>query len=530
MNKPAAVLLTLVLAITAVSVPIWFAVRQSERQAFETVSAQAMAYARDVLLRADETGDQITAGVERLARDHAAHPCSAASIDAMREIDVGSSYIQAIGHVRGDTLVCSSIAGNETALALGPVDYRTKAGAAFRRNVRFPFAPQRSFVVVEIKHFAAIIHKDLPIDTAKSASDVSLAVLSAQDPAPTTARGYIDRAWLGRLGSRTEAVFEDGPHIVAVVRSKRYLTVAVAAVPLRYLRDRSSDVAQRLVPIGLAAGVLLTLAILHLARSQMALPAAVRTALRRKELFLEYQPVVDLRTGRWVGAEALLRWRRPTGEVVQPDLFIPIAEQHGMIVRVTRRVLERVCEDAGAYLAGNPDFHIAINVSAGDFHDPDFLEGVHAALRGMGAAPASLVLEITERSLLDPDVARSTTGALRRSGFALAIDDFGTGYSSLSYLESLELDYLKIDRSFIEAIGTEAPTSQVVQHIIAIARDLDLRMIAEGVESHAQADSLRARGVQYAQGWLFGKPMPFAALAEQLERQRRQEALAANAG
>ena len=526
MRKSAVVLITLLLVMAGIGTPIWLAIAQSERQGFEAASAQALVYARDVLLRSDETGDQISAGVERLAREHAQAPCAPAAIDAMREIDVGSSYIQAIGHVRDNRLECSSIAGDQGAYALGPADYHSARGAAFRRNVRFPFAPQRSFAVVEMRHFAAVIHKDLPVDTAKSEPEVSLAVLSLQSTVPVVARGFVDPAWLKRLGSGREAAFEDRGHIVAVVRSQRYLTAAIAAVPLRYLRDRSSDVARRLVPIGLVSGVLLSLAILHLARSQMALPAAVRTALRRNEFFLAYQPVVDLRSGRWVGVEALLRWRRATGEVVNPDLFIPIAEQHGMIVRVTRRVLELVRDDAGGFLAAHPDFHIAINVSAADFHDPGFPDGLDAALRGMGAAPRSLILEVTERGLLDPDAARSTTRALRRRGFALAIDDFGTGYSSLSYLESLELDYLKIDRSFIEAIGTDAPTSQVVQHIIAIARDLDLGMIAEGVESQAQADFLRARGVQYAQGWLFGKPMSFAEVQEGLRRQQETGSLA----
>jgi len=142
----------------------------------------------------------------------------------------------------------------------------------------------------------------------------------------------------------------------------------------------------------------------------------------------------------------------------------------------------------------------------------------------MGAHPSSFILEVTERGMLDPVVARETSGALRRHGFAIAIDDFGTGYSSLSYLESLELDFLKIDRSFIEAIGTGAPTSQVVGHIIAIARDLGLRMIAEGVESQAQAEFLLRQGVQYAQGWLFGQPMSFA---EVLRRMEEAEELAA---
>lgn len=525
MRKSAVVLMTLSLAILAIGIPIWLAIKQSERQGFSAAANQALGYARDVVFRSDETGKQILAGVARLRR-HLDAPCAPAAIDAMREIDVSSSYIQAIGRVEGETLVCSSIAGRDRPLALGPVERRSPGGAAVRGDVRFDFAPQQSFVVVEIDGFGAIIHKDLPIDTANSEPDVSLAIISLQSMKPVSVRGYISDAWVRRLGDASEKVFADEGYIVALVRSQQYRAVALAAVPARYSADRSNDVAMRLVPIGLAAGVALSLAISYLGRQQMALPAAVRTALRRNELFLEYQPIVDLRSGRWIGAEALVRWRRQTGEIVQPDLFIPIAEQHGMIVKVTQRVLELVARDTGAYLAAHPEFHIGVNVSPADFHAPDFLDRLNGVLSGMEAAPANLILEVTERGLLDPDVARNTTGALRRGGFALAIDDFGTGYSSLSYLESLELDYLKIDRSFIEAIGTGAPTSQVVQHIIAIARDLKLCMIAEGVESQAQADFLRARGVQYAQGWLFARPMAFADVVRQLEAAQEPSAVA----
>ena len=180
-------------------------------------------------------------------------------------------------------------------------------------------------------------------------------------------------------------------------------------------------------------------------------------------------------------------------------------------------MLERLCADTGDFLRAHPDFHVGINVAPADFHSDGFVARLQDLLVQMDARPGNLMLEVTERGLLDPLVARQTTGALRRDGFAVAIDDFGTGYSSLSYLESLELDYLKIDRSFIEAIGTGAPTSQVVGHIIGMAKDLGLRMIAEGVESQAQASYLRKQGVQYAQGWLFGRPMPFAELARCVE-------------
>ena len=524
MKKTVVVLLTVLVAIAGIGLPLWLAVHESQRQAFKAESAHALGYARDVVLRADETGRQVQAAVRQL-EGQAAPPCTAASIDRMREIDLGSTYIQAVGYVEGNRMLCSSIGGAASVLDLGPPTFRTSIGALVRTDVRFPFAAHNKFIVLQFGRYAAILHAQLPIDTAKSEPDVSLAVVPLDFDQPVSLRGRIDPAWLARLGSAREAVFEENDHIVAVVRSQAFQVAGIAAVPLHYLQERSQDVAMRLVPAGLVAGIALTCAILYLARQQMALPSAVRTALRRKEFYLDYQPVVDLRTGRWTGAEALVRWRRPTGELVMPDLFIPIAEQNGMIVRLTRQVLERLCADTGAFLKAHPDFHVGINVAPADFHSEGFVVHLQDLLVEMGARPGNLMLEVTERGLLDPLVARETTGALRRDGFAVAIDDFGTGYSSLSYLESLELDYLKIDRSFIEAIGTGAPTSQVVGHIIGMAKDLGLRMIAEGVESQAQASYLRKQGVQYAQGWLFGRPMPFAELARRVEAEREGDGL-----
>ena len=525
MKKTAVVLLTLLVAIAGIGLPIWLAIEEAQRQAFKMESAHALGYARDVVLRTDETGMQVAAAVSRLA-PHAAAPCEPAAIDLMREIDLGSTYIQAVGYVEGNRMLCSSIVGSARVLDLGPPTYRSPAGALVRANVRFPFAPQHAFLVVQSGSFAAVLHAQLPIDTAKSEPDVSLAVLPLDVAVPISARGHIDPGWTARLGKEREVVFAEDGHIVAVVRSPLYRVAGIAAVPLYYLRIRSQDVAIRLVPVGLVAGLALSFAILYLARQQLALPAAVRTALRRREFFLEYQPVIELRSGRWIGVEALVRWRRPTGEIVMPELFVPIAEQNELIARLTRQVLELVCRDTGFYLEAHPDFHIGINVAPSDFHSPGFLDKLQHTLQRMGAQPSNIILEVTERGLLDPAVARETSGSLRRHGFAIAIDDFGTGYSSLSYLESLELDYLKIDRSFIEAIGTGAPTSQVVGHIIGMARDLGLQMIAEGVESQAQADFLLRHGVQYAQGWLFGRAMPFAGILHHMERMAGKEAAA----
>ncbi|HEX8604649.1 MAG TPA: EAL domain-containing protein [Pseudoduganella sp.] len=249
-------------------------------------------------------------------------------------------------------------------------------------------------------------------------------------------------------------------------------------------------------------------ALLLLARRQVSLASALREALRNNEFFLVYQPVVELQSGRWIGAEALLRWRRASGEMIGPDLFIPLAEQTGTITQITARVVQLVEQDMRHFLAADPDFHVALNLAATDLHSSAIVDQFDALLARGNASAANLIVEITERGILDVKAALPAIGSLRERGIGVAIDDFGTGYAGLSYLEALPVDFLKIDRSFIEAIGTGAPTNQVVTHIIAMASAMGLAMIAEGVETAAQADYLRARGVQFAQGWLFGKPQP----------------------
>ncbi|HEX8784709.1 MAG TPA: EAL domain-containing protein, partial [Telluria sp.] len=220
-----------------------------------------------------------------------------------------------------------------------------------------------------------------------------------------------------------------------------------------------------------------------------------------------------------VGVEALLRWRRSPSELVGPDVFIPIAEHNGLITQLTERVLDLVEADAGPYLAAHPNFHVGINLSPADLRSLAVTERIDTLLARSGIHPSNLMVEITERGFLDLASACSVIRALHTRGIEVAIDDFGTGYSSLSYLETLDLDYLKIDRSFIEAIGTGAPTSQVVSHIIAMARALGLTMIAEGIESEAQLEFLRANGVEFGQGWLFGQPVPFAEVERALQEQ-----------
>jgi sensor c-di-GMP phosphodiesterase-like protein len=514
-------MVTLLGAIVAIAVPITISVLVAYREAREGEFNRALAYAHDVVFRSEKTADQIDAGIKRLIAAGAGDPCSAERLNLMRSINLTSSYIHAIGHIVGNVMVCSSLGGDLNKLDLGPTDEVSPAGVKLRNNVQLAFAPGNTFVVVERDGYAAIVNKDLPIDVTTDVKGVALGTLSLRDQKILSARGNVKAQWMNAAQGKQEATFVEDGYVVGVVASSRYFIGAAAAVPIDHLNARALRAALVLVPVGLAAGLALAWAVLYLARQRLGLPSLLKLALKRNEFFLVYQPIVELRHGRCVGAEALLRWRRPDGEFVRPDLFVPVAEEEGLIHDITKRVMQIVAQDASVLLQQRPDLHIGINLSSKDLEMEETGHLVRDLILQMGVQPHNILVEATERGFMRADVVRRIMSDIRSLDVKIAIDDFGTGYSSLSYLEKFELDFLKIDKSFVDTMGGEAATSQVAVHIIEMAKSLKLEMIAEGVETPEQAQFLRERGVQFAQGYFFAKPMSireFASFVNQTEK------------
>ncbi|HNH35500.1 MAG TPA: EAL domain-containing protein [Rhodocyclaceae bacterium] len=235
----------------------------------------------------------------------------------------------------------------------------------------------------------------------------------------------------------------------------------------------------------------------------------LRTSFDSRQLHLVYQPLLELGSRRLVGVEALMRWRREDGRLVPPDRFIPVAEQSGLIMNLGAWLLEESFAALGRFqAAGLPDLRMAVNISPVQLRQPGFLETVHQALATTGADPRRLEFEVTESVAVGGlDVVMEVLGALRDLGIAVAIDDFGTGYSSLSYLERLPASRLKIDRSFVRAMAQEGQGRRIARTIILLARELGLRVVAEGVDNPAVLPLLEQFGCDEVQGFHFAEPM-----------------------
>jgi diguanylate cyclase (GGDEF)-like protein len=236
----------------------------------------------------------------------------------------------------------------------------------------------------------------------------------------------------------------------------------------------------------------------------------LRDAFELGQLFLMYQPQIDMRTGKSVGAEALVRWKTPEGKFIPPDQFIPIAEYSGLIVDIGEWVLRTACfELTRLHQLGFTQFQMAINVSQAQFSHPFFMDSLRRALRDTKAPASSIELEITESmAMTDPEQLVKTLQQIKQLGMQISIDDFGTGFSSLSQLQKLNVDKLKIDRAFVNEVNQTGNQGSIAKMIVQLSESLHIKVIAEGVETEDQANTLLGYGCNLAQGYLYSKPLP----------------------
>ncbi|MGN7437970.1 MAG: EAL domain-containing protein [Alcanivorax sp.] len=235
-------------------------------------------------------------------------------------------------------------------------------------------------------------------------------------------------------------------------------------------------------------------------------------ALKNNEISLHYQPIIDFQTGEVHGFEALMRWIHPEKGFISPGIFIPVIENNGQIIEASKWAFKESCnalkriQEKSNY---KRELHMSVNFSSEDFSSPDFVDNMYNALSETDVKPHQLHLEITERILMaQPEKAKETLAMCRKAGMGISIDDFGTGYSSLNYLHAYPINTLKIDQSFVRDMQEKQNSRELVRSIITLGQNLNMSIIAEGVEQKEEAEILKEMGCHYAQGYYYAKPLP----------------------
>jgi EAL domain-containing protein (putative c-di-GMP-specific phosphodiesterase class I) len=315
--------------------------------------------------------------------------------------------------------------------------------------------------------------------------------------------------WLSADGKVHTSARPELPVAQSTELSKKYAFKVSAGFPegeaWRYIRSEYPPLFSLLIFFGVIAG-----AIVHFLQKRSMSPThEMQRALEASEFIPYFQPVVHGDSKRWAGCEVLMRWKHPKEGLVRPDLFIPFAEHTGLIVPMTRSLMKQTA----ALLAPQSDsfsepFHIGINITASHCQDLELVNDCREFLDAFVPGSVHLVLELTERELIEPTaITLQLIEQLHGLGVKFAIDDFGTGHSSLGYLHQFNVDFLKIDQSFVAMIGVDTLSSHILDSIIELAGKLELALVAEGVETPRQSDYLSAQSVNFLQGYLFGKPM-----------------------
>jgi sensor c-di-GMP phosphodiesterase-like protein len=500
-----------------VAIPLMAALALAERQSRLDQLRLVSQIAHEVLQRSHRVSAQIMQARAELTQPDL-RPCSPHYMQLIAQVSANSPLLIGVGYVRNDRLLCSTFGHHGQGIPLGPADYLSQTGHQIRAAARLPELTLNPllFSTHQASGYTAMVHPTIPIDMLSDQTDISLGLFNPRTLKTLTRRGDFQPAWIQALDRLGEDRLFDGQHFIAIQRSPLYDYAAYAALPASRLDRSRFDFMLLLVPLGIGSGLLLALIIFRFTQRRLSLAGRLRVALRRGEFHLVYQPVIELASGRWVGAEALIRWRRPDGDDVPPDTFIAVAERVGLIQQITRQVCQICVRELQPVLQRHPDFRISLNMSAADFSSHASADFLVTLIQQHGLAPRQFQVEVTERGLLDQNTAREVLQRLQANGVRVAIDDFGTGYSSLLYLKRLPASELKIDRAFVKDLVAGSEDAAIVSAIIALGRTLNLSVIAEGVETEAQQRLLTELGCTSLQGFHFGMPGDAAAIGARL--------------
>ena len=447
--------------------------------------------------------------------------CSHEELEYFRHLVYRAHNIRDAGRIQNGRLTCSAVFSEEIPSAFAVPESRYPDGTSVYID-RPPYVIPGVQVFMRQKGNAYVV-EDPSFSTqfARYRRDHDIWMTHAIDNLHGGRTGYtakfhgavIDHSAEGRLGDTLYAT-RCSPTDFTCVTSYRSISAT--------LHEQRPELALKAALGGVCAGFLV-LAFFVVYWSGRAMAPQLRRAIRRDELQVVYQPIVDIVHSRIVGAEALIRWTDDDGLAVSPAIFVKMAEERGFAGELTRLVVRHVLRDFGDWLRRDPGFRININVTASDLHDESFFPMLQNALDEAGVPPRQLAIEITESSTVNTRVAIHAIRRLRERGHFVQLDDFGTGYSSLAYLKDLDVDAIKIDKAFTQAISTHAVIGTILPQMLQLAETLHLEATVEGIETAEQAAFFA--GLQrpiLGQGWYFGHPASHHDLRGRLAAERKR--------
>lgn len=486
-----------------VMLSLWFA----HLRAVEETGSQLRTFAQQALNKTNTVIQQVN-NARRAAEKYHGEICSAQHHAAMLNIVRGSLYVADLIYAHGDSFLCSSVFTPSRPYLMAPADYHRQPDIAVYYFRDTPFYAGYKMVYMRRGNYVAIINPLTYSDVTSNDKAFSYAVYDTVTQSFFSVSHGADTATLAKLVGTQDMTFQQDQRIYTIAHSDtRPIAIIVSAANDRYFQAFWHQ-ATLTLPLGMICSCLILL-VWSRTRREFHSPRRMLTrALTKRQLELHYQPIIDIKNGKCVGAEALLRWPGFNGQVMSPAEFIPLAEKEGMIESITDYVVDELFNDLGDFLAGVPHIYISINLSAADFHSSRLISLIANKAKTHAVRAEQIKIEVTERGFIDVPKTTPVIQAFRQAGYEVAIDDFGTGYSNLHNLYSLNVDILKIDKSFIDTLTTNSTSHLIAEHIIEMAQSLRLKIIAEGVETAEQVAWLLKRGVQFCQGWHFARALP----------------------
>lgn len=499
----------ILLAMLPILFALWFA---QQRAKFDTHD-QHRIMGRLILNKSERVTRQVVLAF-RDASAYRGAVCSPQHQRQMLNIVHGRLYVKDMIYADNNLFLCSTTQKLPEPWRISAPDYSRPPDISIYYYRDTPLYPGYRMIYMQSGHYVAILD---PRSYSQLETDDETLVFGMYDIRNAEFFSTSENARLAALRPMVRdgrAAFTHDGHFYTIVRSeKRPIAVILSSAPERYYENLRHRLALTLPP-----GVIISILILWLwsrIRQRLDSPKnQLQRAINRRQLELHYQPIVDIRKNQCAGVEALLRWPGAQGAIMSPAEFIPLAESEGLIERITDYVIEDVFTDLGAFLHDNPQLYVSVNLAACDFLSSRLVAVLREKTTQYRVAPRQIKIEVTERAFLDVPKASPVIQAFRDAGYEVAIDDFGTGYSNLYNLYSLNVDILKIDKSFVDSLTDDGSSHLIVEHIIEMAQSLRLKIIAEGVEKEEQIRWLYKRGVYLCQGWYYAKAMPPQAFME----------------